>query len=255
MAEEKLMQLADTIRCLVAEVRTSTDPEKRTQCLQDALTRACEMIMCLNESLEWVDRILKGSGFGEEHAAIPFRDVVNGIDELAHFQSKEALLKFLAACAPLLVSQGLSPKKEIQEMLSHVRDTYEQFMDKKVGLDQMCEQFDRLERFFCRPPYDGCDGSQLIDRGGPDGGVSVARGETVCCYLATFAAIGSLIVSVITLFACATTGPTAKLHTPEERTVSLLSLLLLSDFSHMLDKREDIPTKLYVPKKVMVAGK
>ena len=120
-------------------------------------------------------------------------------------------------------------------------------MDQKVGPAQMCEQFEKVERFFCRPPYEGGGGTPIFDDNGPNGGLSSTRSKTVCLYLSTFAVIGGLIVSIIALFASAGTGPTAQLQTPEKRTVALLSLLLLSGFSAMLDKQEDIPAMPYTP--------
>ena len=255
MTEEELTQLTDTIDRLVSEARTAADRKVRTLRLEEALARACDMITQLNRRLErFVDRVLQEAGFGEEHEAISARDVVNGNDELAHFQSREALLDFLAACEPLLVGQLFLSKRRIQEILSEVRDTYEQFMDQRVGLSQIREEFMRLERFFCRPPYDGGNGGSLLDGGGADTGPSVERGGKVCRYLQTFATICGLIVSIITLFARAGTDPTAQLQTPEKRTVSLLSLLLLSGFSAMLDKNEDIPPNGSTPNDVVVAG-
>lgn len=248
MAEEQLTQLTDTIDRLVSEARTTTDRKERTLRLQEALARACEMVTRLNRRLKRVaDRVLQESGFGEEHAAITFRDVVDGNDELAHFQSREALLDFLDSSEPLLVGQLFLSKKKIREILSTVRDTYEQFMDQRVGLSQMCEQFDRLERFFCRPPYNGCGGTPVLDGGDPNRGPSDDRAVTVCTYLQTFVTIVYLIVHVFEVFGPVVTGATAQLQSPEEGTVSLLSLLLLSGFSDMLDKQEHIPTEAYAP--------
>lgn len=248
MAEESITQLIDTIDRLVSEARTAADPKVRIRRLEDALARACEMMMRLNRRLkEFANRVLQEAGFGEGQADIPFNVFANRTEGLTHFQSKEALLDFLAACEPLLVGQLFLSKRRIQEVLSEVRNAYEMFMDQRVGAALMCKQFETLERFFCRPPYEGGGGTPIFDDNGPNGGLSSTRSETVCLYLSTFASIGSLIASVIALFASAGTGPTAQLQTPETRTVALLSLLLLSGFSAMLDEQEDIPAMAYTP--------
>lgn len=248
MAENKLTELTDTIDRLVSEARTTMDRTERALRIQEALALACQMITRLNRRLKRdVKHVLQDYGFGEAHADIAFRVVADGNDELAHFQSKEAMLDFLDASIPLLVGQCFLSKKKIQEILAEVSQSYEHFMDQRVGYSNMCKQFDRLNRFYCRPPYDGCGGGPVLDGGGPDGGPSGACGEKVCLYLLTFAAIGNLIASVIPLFLNASSGPIAQAKTPELRTVSLLSLLLLSSYSDMLDEREDIPLEAYVP--------
>lgn len=255
MAEKSLTELIDTIDRLVADYQTAPDPEVRTRYLVDGLKHACLAMKKLNRLVnDLADRVLSEYGFGEEHAAISFRDVAGANDELAPFQSSQAFRDFLAATKPLLVGQLFVSPRKIKEMSTAALDSYEHFMDQRVGLSQMREQFERLERFFCRPPDEGRGGSPVLPSDGPDGRPSSGRSMIVCGYLIAFAAIGELIVKVVEVFVSAAGGPAARLQTLEKRTVALLSVLSLSGFSDMLDKNEDIPETVVTPPVEVPAG-
>ena len=255
MEIESLTELTDRICHLVATKATTTDPKVGTSSLEEALRLACEMMMKWNLELNALAaRVLNESGFGEEQAVISFRDVVKGNDDLSNFESEQALRGFLGACRWLHIEQSRLPKDVIQEIHRAVVDTWERFMDQNVGLPQMCEQFHRLKRFFCRTPHDGCGGSPVLPRDGPDGGPSPEREITVRRYLRTFTAIGRLIISVIPLYARAEAVPTVRPQTSETRTVALLSLLLLSGFSDMLNENEHIPGEVLTPLVPVPAG-
>jgi len=247
---KELQGIVDKIDALVAEVRTTSDPELRMQRLQEGLKCACQLVTKLNRRLTGLtERVLKESGLSQEHASIPFRDLVFTDEAFAPFQSREALLDFLAAAEPLLVAQLFLTKEKIKPIVAQVRGTYEQFMDQKVGLDAMCSKFELLERLFCRPPFDGHGGSPLLD-GDPKSGPSRSRGETVCTYLQTLAAIGNLVTSAIPLFAGSAAGVTNVRTAGEEeslRRLSLLSLLMLSGFADAVAQREVVPEEAYAP--------
>lgn len=255
MAEKSLTELIDTIDRLVAQYQTTNDPEVRTRSLVEGLEHACLAMKKLNRLVnDLADRVLSEYGFGEQHAAYSFGDVVSRDEKLAPFQTPQALRDFLAAAEPLLVGQLFVSPRKIKELYSAVRDTYEHFMDQRVGLSQMREQFERLERFFCRPPDEGRGGSPVLPPDGPDGRPSPARSTIVCGYLIAFAAISQLIIKVVEVFASAAGGLTAQLQTPEKRTVALLSVLLLTGFSDMLDRTEDIPEVVLIPGVGIPAG-
>jgi hypothetical protein len=250
MANANLAELAERIDGLIAEARTSSDKKRRTQCIETALAAACEMMTVVNRKVgKLIDRVLEELGLDETAAEISFKDVVSGNDSFAELASKEAMIAFLEACEPMMVSQQFLSKPRVREFIGAASETYERFMDQRVSASTLRTQFERLENFFCRPPYDGGGGGPLLD-GGPNSGPSGARAERICTYLQTFAAIGSMIAQIIGLFtgasgAASQTGLTAD----QTRKVTLISLLSLSGFHNTIASSEELPAEAYAPER------
>ncbi len=234
----------DEIDELVGSALTASDPDERIKYIGEALKKVCLFLTKLNRKAEiFIEETLAISSIGTKGIALRLRDYVSQHEEFAVFQSAEQLREFLLVARGVLIQQGYSNSKRINEIITETRAVHEQMLDEAVSLEDFAEKFRMLGRFFCRPP-EGPLGGGSKPTGGGGGGASETRSQAVCRYIQTVAALLQLVQALA--IGSPTMPPPS--HSPPSSSppitlpLRLFTLIRLAAFTSFLNGQEHIPT-------------
>lgn len=250
MNETELKKLLQEIDDLVTNAETTPDSAERLKFLQEALAKACRYIKGLNARIpSIISEVLKRGRFDPELVMLPLRDIAAADEELEVFRDKKILLEFLRTGKGLLKNQMQMSDDEIYEILRHIEQTYDLFIDESIAEEPLLKKFDDLQEFFCRPPWGGPGGPLVGPEPDDDSpsGVTVERTVKVIGFLGTLSSIGSFIIKIIEHFSI--TGEKSKTSESESipYTHQVLALCLFSGFVSYLDAGQEIPKRVLVP--------
>jgi hypothetical protein len=191
-----------------------------------------------------VNSILAKGDIGTAQLAVPFKDFVRSDPQLEVFRDKEHLIDFLNSSQTLLENQMLHSPAKIQALMDDVNRTYDHFMQEKIAINPLIEQFKKLEGFFCRPPWGG-PGGNLVgpdpDNDGPSG-VTGSRSEKVCLYLTTATTVGTFLLPIIEkIFHHMSAGESGVGdETDDNYRLQVLALALTYGLVHTLESRQEM---------------
>jgi hypothetical protein len=250
MDTSKIGEFIDEIDDLVSTAQTTSDHTEQTKLIEEALKRACKMMKAINRDIaDQAGVALAAAGLGAAEAKLRFLDVVQGREDLAVFQSKRSLESFLESVRPLLTSQKRMSRERIDRISAEVLSVYDNFMNEKIGLDEVKKQYKGLERFFCRPPRDG--GGKTPPLLGPDkgpGGGSTAKTlDRARKWLVALTAAGWLALATAGKSPAPESHPEPPVPVQVPHNLALLSLLMFVGFASFLDETHGLPGEEYVP--------
>ena len=234
---------------LVSNAQVAVNQDERVEYLQKALARACTYLKELNRRIpQVVNAVLAEGRFDPSGRALPLKDIVRDDPQLEVFREKKILLDFLYSSQDLLMQQMHFSPEKVKAIIQEVEQTYNQFMQEKIAINPLIAQFEKLQLFFCRPPWGGPGGSLVgpePDRDGPSG-VTKSRSETVCRYLTTATAVGAFLLPIIEKIIhsmSAESEPIAE----DKKTYPhrVLALALTSGLAHHLESKQELkPVKV-----------
>jgi hypothetical protein len=245
MNKSDIQVLIDEIDLLVSSAQVAVDPEERVKHLQTALAKACKYLKGVNKRIpQVINEIMGEGGFDPGAQALPLRDIVRKDPQLEMFRDKKHLRDFLDSSKDLLEEQMHTSPEKVKAMLAEVERTYNDFMDQKIALEPLVVQFEKLQRFFCRPPWGGPGGSLVGPEPEDDGpsGVTKSRSETVCRYLTTATAVGTFLLPIIEKIIHSMSAEAKEVAQPDKTTYPhrILALVLTSALASELENRQEL---------------
>ncbi|MFZ1220614.1 MAG: hypothetical protein WAO00_15070 [Chthoniobacterales bacterium] len=244
MESSEIEALVKQIDGLVTDAQVAAKPEERAEHLQKALAKACDYLKGLNRRIpQVIAEIMAEGGFEAGAQSLPLRDIVRQDPQLEMFREKKYLLAFLDSSRDLLEEQMHFSPAKIEAFIGEVGRTYDDFMEQKIAINPLAEQFKKLQRYFCRPPWGGPGGCAVgpePDNDGPSG-VTKSRGETVCRWLTTATSVGTFLLPIIekiihSMSAKAPSVPVSMETYPHR----VLALVLTGALADELEKRNEL---------------
>lgn len=245
MTPSTLKSLLDEIDALVADAETTPDHDQRIDFFRRALSKTCKYLKGLNRHIpQVVNVILADGGFDPAQRRLPLRDIVQNDPELEVFREKSILAEFLLTTSDLLKLQMNISAAALKTIMLEVEDTYDHFMETPLAITSLAQQFERLQGFFCRPPWRGPGGSLVGPSPTEDGpkGVTKTRLEEVRRYIETVTAIGPILLPIIEKIAqfFSTNREIPASARTQEYPFRVLALVLVTGLVHRLESRQEI---------------
>lgn len=221
--------------------------------LQEALAMACDYLKALNRRIpQVIAEIMVEGKFDAGAQSLPLRDIVQRDPQLEMFREKKYLRAFLDSSRDLLEQQMHFSPAKIDAFMVQVERSYDDFMEQKIAINPLAEQFEKLQTYFCRPPWGGPGGCAVgpEPKPGDDGpsGVTKSRGETVCLWLTTATSVGAFLWPIIEKFvtSMAADAPTARVPM-ETYPHRVLALVLTGALANELEKKNELrPARVLV---------
>ena len=244
MNAAELQKLIDEIEGLVADAQVAPNYRERVEYLRQALVKACKYVKRLNRQIaQIVSAVMAEGEFDPARQALPLKDIVGDDPQLEVFRQKRYLLDFLYASKDLLEGDMRFTRARIGAAMKQVELSYNEFMEEKIAVNPVVEQFQKLESYFCRPPWGNPGGSLVGPHPKDDGpsGVTRSREETVCRWLGTLATVGTFLYPIIEKI-IGQAGSATEPVTTDSRTYPhrVLALALTSGMASELEKAQEL---------------
>jgi hypothetical protein len=244
MEPSEIRALIKEIDKHVTDAQVAVKPELRAEHLQAALAKACDYLKALNRRIpEVINEIIAEGGFDPAAQSLPLRDIVQKDPQLEMFRERKYLRAFLDSSRDLLKEQMHLSPEQIESFLTQVDRSYKDFMEEKIALKPLAEQFEKLQSYFCRPPWGGPGGCAVgpePDNDGPSG-VTKSRGETVCRWLTTATSVGTFLLPIIEkIIHSMSAGAPSVQATMETYPHRVLALVLTGALADELEKRDEL---------------
>jgi hypothetical protein len=244
MEPSEIQTLIKEIDSLVSKAQVAVKSEERAQHLQEALAKACDCVKGLNRRIpQVIGEIMAEGGFDAGAQSLPLRDIVRRDPQLEMFREKKYLREFLDSSRDLLEEQMHFSPAKIEALLKEVERTYDDFMGQKIAINPLVEQFKKLQRFFCRPPWGGPGGSVVGPEPDDDGpsGVTKSRSETVCRWLTTATSVGTFLLPIIEKIIHSMSAEASPVRsTVETYPHRVLALVLTSALADELESKNEL---------------
>jgi hypothetical protein len=192
-----LSELISSIDELMADAAVEDDLELRGKLLKEASARACQFFRKLNRDIEvYIADLLDQTKLGDQAEPLPIADLMYTNKELAPFRDSKQLRELVLLVGDLIEQRN--PKRYTVDILKReFEGLLPDLTKQKLGVSELNDRFNQLQRFFCSSPPDSPPGDPKKSTSPTSGGGGLAKWAPRLPFFDTAFAGVSLLVTLL----------------------------------------------------------